>query len=386
MNIVILSPHFPANFYNFAARLRDLDANVLGIADAPYSELKPELKAALTEYYQVDDMHNYDQLVRACGWFTHKYGKLDRFESNNEYWLKTDARIRTDFNIPGLKLAEIDKVTLKSEMKKVFQSAGIAVAKGKVVNNLSEALSWAKAIGYPVVLKPDRGVGAANTYRCDNAAQLQILCQTRPISAYILEEFIDGTIYTYDGLTDQDGRIVFDNALQYSEGIMEVVNGTKDVYYYTLRKIPAEHQAIGRTAINAFQIKERFFHFEFFKTAENRLIALEVNMRPPGGLTVDMMNYTNDIDLYQQWANLTVHNQFTAAFSRDYHCCYIGRRWHKTYAHSHHDIMRRYGELIPYHDPMPAVFSEALGDYAYLVRSPELKIIRKVIDFCLKTQ
>jgi len=42
-------------------------------------------------------MHNYDEMLRALGYFTHRYGKIDRIDSLNEYWLETEARLRTDF-------------------------------------------------------------------------------------------------------------------------------------------------------------------------------------------------------------------------------------------------------------------------------------------------
>ena len=47
--------------------LKALGANVLGIGDSPYDEFEPEVKAALSEYYRLPDMHDYDQLLRACG-------------------------------------------------------------------------------------------------------------------------------------------------------------------------------------------------------------------------------------------------------------------------------------------------------------------------------
>ena len=103
MNFVFVSPHFPPNWYLFCVRLREAGANVLGIGDAPYHDLRPELQQALSEYYRVDDLHSYDQLVRALGYLTHRHGKLDRLDSLNEYWLETEARLRTDFNIPGIK-------------------------------------------------------------------------------------------------------------------------------------------------------------------------------------------------------------------------------------------------------------------------------------------
>jgi hypothetical protein len=88
MNFVYLSPHFPPNYYQFCANLRHLGANVLGLADEPYDQLNPGLKDALTEYYKVNDMHNYDELLRARGYFTNHYGKIDRIDSLNEYWLR----------------------------------------------------------------------------------------------------------------------------------------------------------------------------------------------------------------------------------------------------------------------------------------------------------
>ncbi|HEY7528181.1 MAG TPA: hypothetical protein VH660_03450, partial [Candidatus Deferrimicrobiaceae bacterium] len=130
MNFVYLSPHFPPNYYRFCVQLNRLGATVLGLADSPYDSLRPELKEALTEYYRVEDLHRYDQLLRGCGYFTHRYGKLDRIDSHNEYWLETEARLRTDFNMYGIKGGEIAAVKSKSLMKARFRDAGVAVARG----------------------------------------------------------------------------------------------------------------------------------------------------------------------------------------------------------------------------------------------------------------
>ena len=103
MNYIYLSPHFPPNYYNFCVALRKYGVNVLGLADTQFEHLHPELQHAFTEYFRVEDLHNYDQLVKALGYFTFKYGKIDGIDSNNEYWLETEAKLRTDFNINGFK-------------------------------------------------------------------------------------------------------------------------------------------------------------------------------------------------------------------------------------------------------------------------------------------
>jgi len=72
MNVVFLSPHFPPQYFRFCLNLKAAGANVLGVGDEPYDNLAPEVRSALTEYYQVADMHDYDALVRACGFYTHR--------------------------------------------------------------------------------------------------------------------------------------------------------------------------------------------------------------------------------------------------------------------------------------------------------------------------
>ena len=99
MNFVFISPHFPHTYWQFCDRLRRNGINVLGIGDAPYDSLEAPLKAALTEYYRVDSLEDYDKVYRAVAFFAFRYGKIDWIESMNEYWLEQDARLRTDFNI-----------------------------------------------------------------------------------------------------------------------------------------------------------------------------------------------------------------------------------------------------------------------------------------------
>lgn len=380
MNVVYLSPHFPPNYHPFCVHLRSFGANVLGLADEPYEKLRPELKSSLTEYYWVHDMHDYDRLLRGLGYFTHRYGKLDRIDSHNEYWLETEARLRTDFNVDGFKVGDLPRIKRKSEMKKMFKEAGVETARGQVARSPVQARRFVNQVGYPVVAKPDIGVGANKTYKIHTRQELDEFLSRR-LEDYIIEEFVQGDIQTFDGLTDRDGNLVFYTSHQYSQGIMETVNEDRDVYYFSQRDIPADLEQAGRRIVKTVGLRERFFHFEFFRTPEDRLVALEVNMRPPGGLTTDMFNYANNIDIYHEWANVVVNNRFEARYAWPYHCGYIGRKFSKTYVHSHQEILAACGEQIIHHEPISGVFSAALGDYGYLVRSPDLAEILAIANF-----
>jgi hypothetical protein len=383
MNYVSFSPNFPPNTIQFCINLRKLGVNVLGLADTPYNELRPDLKAALTEYYRVSNPHNYDELLRALGYFTHRYGKIDRFESQNEYWLESDARLRTDFNIPGFHVEDLAKVKRKSEMKKMYKKARIHVARGQLVNTIVEAEAFIAEVGYPVVVKPDIGVGASKTYKIHNLVELAAFFASKPPEDYIIEEFIAGIIQTFDGLTNQNGEIVFCNALTFKEGVMDLVNHNLDFWYCTMRKIPADLEAAGRKLVAAYQLKERFFHFEFFRTPEGKLVGLEVNMRPPGGLTTDMFNFANDINIYYEYANVVVNNRFDAIVNRPYFCAYIGRRLNRIYLHTHSEVITAFPRLLVLHEQISGVFAPAIGDYGYLLRSPDLAELSAAADWIL---
>ena len=89
-------------------------------------------------------------------------------------------------------------------MKKFYERAGVPTARYHLVYNEEDTRAFLKEVGYPVVVKPDNGVGAAATYKLKNDEDLEYFFKTKPDVIYIMEEFIDGTIETYDGIVDMD--------------------------------------------------------------------------------------------------------------------------------------------------------------------------------------
>ncbi len=372
MNVIFLSPHFPPNFRHFVRGLRQAGATVLGLGDEPFDNLHSELRSQFHEYYRVSDMDNYDTLLRGTAYLTFKWGKIGRLDSLNEHWLETEAAIRTDFNISGIQQGWIDNIKRKSRMKQLFRDAGVAVARGRVCLTPEDAKAFVQEVGYPIVAKPDIGVGAAKTYKITDDFELDFYLRDKLPVEYILEEFIKGDIITFDGLTNQDGKILFLASHRYSRGVMETVNEDGDIYYHSERVIPGALMQAGTASLKAFDVRERFFHLEFFDL-DGKIMALEANIRPPGGLTVDMFNYANDMDVYQEWANLLVKGQFNAKAERPYHTVYIGRKDHLSYQLSHQNVLEHYRHLVCHHERIMSIFSRAIGNYGYILRSPDLE-------------
>ena len=247
MNFVFISPNFPEAYRWFCIRLRENGVNVLGVGDAPYDCLHPDLKRALSEYYRVDSLENYDQVLRALGYYTGQYGKIDWVESNNEYWLELDAALRTDFNITtGLKSDQIARYKSKQAMKEYYRKAGLPCARCAPVTTLKNALAFIQEVGYPVIVKPDSGVGAIATYKLQSDAETEAFFQKLPPLPYLMEEYVPGVVTTYDGVCNSKGDVLFAASHITRNSIMDMVNEGVPTYYYVDKEVPADVEAAGR--------------------------------------------------------------------------------------------------------------------------------------------
>lgn len=380
MNYIVISPHFPSNFSQFCVRLAAQGVRVLGIDSEVYGNLSQELKSSLTEYYKVDRLENYEQVFKAVAYFTHKYGKIDRIESHNEHWLELDAKLRLDFNVFGYKPDDLLVVQSKSKMKDVFMKQKVPVAPGILVTSLKQAQTFVKKVGYPVVAKPDRGVGASHTYKIADKAQLEAFFDVKPAIDYVMEAFVEGEIHTFDGLTDTQGQIVYTNSFIFPIGVMETVNEDLDMTYYAQKRIPEDLDAYGRRIVEAFKLKERFFHIEFFRCADGRLVVLEINVRPPGGYSMDIFNFANDLNFFDEYAKIVSGKTVEHRFGNKHHCLYVGQKsvYENAYLLSKDEVMKRYGAFMVFNGPIASIFSKAIGNYAYILKGDELDPLRSM--------
>lgn len=388
MNFIFISPHFPRTYWNFCDRLKKMGVNVLGIGDAPYDSLDECIKNSLTEYYYAPNMEDYDSMYRAVAFYASKYGRIDWIESNNEYWLEQDARLRTDFNVcTGIKSDSIQYFKSKAEMKKKYELAGIPTARGHRVKEYADTAAFIEEVGYPVIAKPENGVGAADTYTIHSEEDLKHFFETKPDEAYLCEEFIFGDICSYDAIADADGNPLFESMTAWPPSIADIVNKDLDLAYYVHKDMPESLRTMGRNAIKAFGAENRFVHLEFFRLTKPKknlgevgdFVALEVNMRPAGGYTPDMMNYAHSVDVYQIWAEMvTTGKRFVPMPEKEYFCAYAGRKDGKQYVHTHEEIMERYGSVMKMCERMPEMMVRTMGNQMYTVRLDEEQ---QVIDF-----
>ncbi len=393
MNLVFISPHFPHTYWHFCEGARRNGVNVLAIADTPYDNLPWELKAGISDYYMVRNLEDYSEVYRAVAWYAHKWGKIDWIESNNEYWLEQDARLRTDFNVTsGIKDDHIAAIKNKSEMKKYYALGEIPTARQIKCSEGRKAVeAFVKKTGYPIIAKPDNGVGAGGTAKIHDAAELDAWFGQRAsdYGRYVMEEFITGLLVSYDAIVDSNGDPVFENNTVFPTPIMEIVHKGLDTCYWTNKTVPAKLAAVGRRTVKAFGIRSRFVHLEFFQLDRDReglgkkgdYVGLEVNMRPPGGFTPDMMNFAHSTNVFQIWADMVAFDECRTGAGEQFYCAYAGRRDSHRYKHSHDELMSRYAGSVCLCERMSPALADDLGDQVYIVKLHEKKEIDAFFRF-----
>lgn len=394
MNVVFISPHFPDYFYLFCNGLKERDINVLGIGDCPYDELPQHTKDSLTEYFKVDDLEDYEQCFRAVGYFTWHYGKIDWIESQNEYWLELEATLRRDFNVTtGTKIEHLAPMKYKSKMKEVYQEAGILTARFIIVDSLKTMLDFARKVDYPLIVKPDNGVGASFTYKLSNEEDVRKFYKTKPKNiTFILEEMIPGHVETFDGITDRDKNILFVSSHVMLNSIMDNVNESSDTAFHSQPIIGTDLYRAGQKVVEAFDTRSRFFHFEFFRLDKDKkglgkkgeLVGLEINMRTPGAYIPDMIDFEYHIDIYTMWADMLKYNKVFVDYEYKRWVAYIGRRHAIQYVLSHDEVIAKFKNQIIVDRKVPSLLAEAMGDYVYIVEAKSQAELNKIIKALLE--
>lgn len=391
MNFVYISPQFPKHYEHFCDRLNKNGVTVLGIGDTPYENLSEELKESLAEYYFVPDLSDYDAVFRAVAFFSFKYGKIDWLESNNEFWLEQDARLRTDFHITtGEQYANISRIKHKSAMKAYYAKAGVPTARLAKVTDYEAAQNFIGQVGYPVIVKPDTGVGATDTYKLENDEDLKRFFANKPDAPYVMEDFITGDICSYDAILDNEGNPLLESMTVWPPSVMDIVIKQLDLSYYTVDHAPEALKKMGRATVKAFDVKSRFVHLEFFRLTKAKkglgevgdFVGLEVNMRPAGGYTPDMIDYAHSTDVYQIWADMITDNERKIPDSGEHcYCVYASRRDCHNYAHSHEEILERYGDSMVMCERMPEMMVPQMGNQMYTVKTPDNAATQEFIHF-----
>ena len=360
-NFLFISPNYPANYWQFCRALKQQGLRVLGIGDAPKTSLEARLLEALDDYQQVSAIDHYEEMYAAVARYVDTYGPMDWLESNNEYWLAQDARLRTAFHIEsGFQSEDMPTIRYKSLMKPIYQQAGIPVARYHVVDDFQHCAAFAAEVGYPVVVKPDDGHGITDACKLKNDNELEAFLARRDVAtAYLMEEFVRGEVNSYDAVIDENGEPIVEMGIVTPMSIIDIIHNNDNAIYYVVDRLAEDVRQAGRAAVKSFGVKSRFVHFEFFRLTQDhpglgekgQVVALEAGMCPCGGYALDMMNYAASIDVYRIWAEMIARKKSQPVVCEGDYCAFVGRRAGRRFLISHERLAAKYGPRLRLMDP-----------------------------------
>jgi len=330
VNVLIISPGYPADMPEFTRGLAECGARVFGVGDQHPSALPELVRHSLSAYLQVRSLWRSEDVIAELHQQLRGH-QLDRIECLWEPGIMLAAELRQHFGVPGLSIEQAHRFRDKEAMKIALDAAGVRTPRHRAVDSVAGCWEAAESIGFPLILKPIAGAGSADTYRIENADELRaVLPRLRHVSELSIEEFIDGEEFTFDTITI-DGTIAYYNIAWYrprpliarsNEWISPQVIALRDVDDARL----AGGVKMGFEVINALAFDTGFTHMEWYRKADGEVVFGEIGARPPGAHQVDQMKYACDFDVFRAWGEAITHGRIETPYRRNYNVATIYKR------------------------------------------------------------
>lgn len=332
MNVIFVEPFFPRNQREFVRGLRNAGATVVGIGEKPAHVLDDELKSWMYDYIQVGSVCDVDEMIDAVK-FVQSRWYVDRLEATVEAHIMPTAKVREACTIPGTSVHTAFLCRDKPAMKQVLREHGIACAQSLGSGDRDEIVAFAQRVGFPLIVKPRDGAGAAGTSLVRTLEELHDALSHAGVghgASVAVEEFIEGHEAFYDTLTI-GGQVVHDFITHYYPNVLEAMR-TRWIspQFITTNRIDtapdyAEVRDLGRRVIEALGIDTSATHMEWFYGPKGLRFS-EIGCRPPGVRAWDLYNAANDMDLYTEWAMAVCHGRATQRPSRNFSAGIIALR------------------------------------------------------------
>lgn len=395
MNIVFVEPHFPSNQRQFVRALAQVGATVLGVGETPAEYLDDELKSWMSHYVQVGSVTDTDRMTEVVRDLQSRVW-VDRLEATIEAHTMTAATVRERTGIPGTSVHSTWLCRDKPSMKEALRAAGVPTAASTAADSLEQVREFAARVGYPLILKPRDGAGAAATSRVDNDSELaSALSSFGPhVRSIAVEEFIEGHEGFYDTISIQGG-VAVDFASHYYPGVLEAMR-TRWIspQFITTNRIDGgglydEIRTMGQRVISALGLGTTATHMEWFYGPKGLKFS-EIGARPPGVGAWDLYSAANDMDVYQAWAEAIVHGSINARPSRSHAAGIIALRPERdgriTGYSGLEDVENRYGRwVIDAHlpgagTPTQPVEAGYMANAYVRMRHPDYDVLRTMLD------
>src|SRR5262249_19231034 len=174
MNVVMISPGSPAEMAFFARGLAAAGATVIGVGDQAPAAVPQTAREALAHYVQAGSLADGDAVAAAVAELA-RHVHLDPVEGLWEPYLLLPPRLREQLGLPGLTTRQTSPFRDKERRNRVPAEAGRGPPGHQGTDPVAGVGPAAERLGYPLIVKPIAGAGAADTYRADSPADLDAI-------------------------------------------------------------------------------------------------------------------------------------------------------------------------------------------------------------------
>ena len=396
MNVVFVEPSFPPTQRHFVRALAEVGANVIGVGESPTEMLDEQLRSWMSHYHQVSTVVDVGAVTDAVRWIQDKLW-VDRLETTVEAHTLAVAQVRENCTIPGTSVRTAWLCRDKPSMKEALRAAGVPTAASTGAENAEQVLAFAKAVGYPLILKPRSGAGAQDTTRVDDGAELAAALSAfgaQGTHSIAVEEFVEGHEGFFDTLS-VDGRPELEFVSHYFPNVLDAMR-TRWIspQFISTNRVDSEGDYVqlremGQRVNEALGIGTTATHMEWFFGPKGLRFS-EIGCRPPGVGAWDLYSVGNDIDVYREWANAILHGHVGARPSRRFATGIVALRPDRdgriTGYSGVDDVQARSGEwVIDAHLPAPGTPTQppAAGYMAnaYVrMRHPDYDVLHGLLD------
>ena len=386
MNVLMISPGYPAEMAFFTRGLAAAGASVIGVGDQPVVSVPAIARDALAHYIPVGSLAARDAVAAIVSELARQV-RIDRVECLWEPYMMLAARLRQELDLPGLTVAQTVPFRDKQRMKQLIDAAGLRTPGHEATETVAGVWAAAERLGFPLIVKPIAGAGSADTYRADSAAELDaILPMLRHVPRVSVEEFVDAEEFTYDTIC-ADGRVLFENICWYlPRPLLTKLHERISPIQVALRDLDApdlqDGRALGAAVLQVLGFRDGFTHMEWYRAADGEVFFGEIAARPPGAHMVDVMNFATDADLFSAWAQAVTSGRISQPIQRRYNAASIFKRAEGAGRISHcrglDHLLAEYGEhvaaveLLPVGAPRRDWRAVSISDGMVIVRHGEL--------------
>lgn len=251
---------------------------------------------------QVDDVNQYPQLLAGVQEIIDRVGPVDQLIALSEFTLEIAAWVRQTLNIPGHGLEQVAVYRDKARMKEVLQEHGLAVPPFIRCSDVEQALEFADAVGYPVIVKPVDGAASIGVAKVEDAQALRVILSEVDLGRYEVEAFIQGQTYHIDGFTDDSAGVPFQVVSRYINSCLDFANA-KPLGSVILQssELRTRIEVFSESCLRALDLRNSAFHLEIFVEADESLVFLEVGARVGGSEVPHLINKVFGVNLYEHW-------------------------------------------------------------------------------------